>query len=85
MADEEERVLENLLELQLQEQRESLSTINEALASDPSNTELLAVHHLLLYGQNFLFGYRENPREKMLIMLGFTIHLVEYDFVIKSS
>ncbi|KAM1118504.1 hypothetical protein ACFX15_042019 [Malus domestica] len=44
MADEEERVLENLLELQLQEQRESLSTINDALASEPSNTELLALH-----------------------------------------
>ncbi|XP_048444497.1 LOW QUALITY PROTEIN: zinc finger CCCH domain-containing protein 22 [Pyrus x bretschneideri] len=44
MADEEERVLENLLELQLQEQRESLSTINDALASEPNNTELLALH-----------------------------------------
>lgn len=53
MADEEERVLENLLELQLQEQRESLSTINDALASEPKNTELLAVHHLLLYSLTF--------------------------------
>lgn len=48
MANEEERVLENLLELQLQEQRVSLATINDALASEPNNTELLAVHPLLL-------------------------------------
>ncbi|ONI32970.1 hypothetical protein PRUPE_1G396900 [Prunus persica] len=44
MANEEERVLENLLELQLQEQRVSLATINDALASEPNNTEILALH-----------------------------------------
>lgn len=43
MASEEERVLENLLELQLQEQRDSLATLNDALASDPTNPDLLAV------------------------------------------
>jgi len=43
MGSEEERVLENQLELQLQEQRDSLSAIDQALLSDPTNLELLAV------------------------------------------
>ena len=44
MADEEEeRALENQLELQLLEQKDSLSALNDALASDPSNPELLSV------------------------------------------
>ncbi|KAI5669570.1 hypothetical protein M9H77_19423 [Catharanthus roseus] len=42
MADDE-RALEELLELQLQEQRESLGALNDALNDDPSNPELLAV------------------------------------------
>jgi len=43
MGSEEERVLENQLELQLQEQRDSLSAIDQALLSDPTDPELLAV------------------------------------------
>jgi len=43
MANEEERLLEGQLELQLEEQKESLSAIKDALASDPSNAELLSV------------------------------------------
>lgn len=43
MASEEDKALENLLDDQLKEQRESLSAIDEALASDPSNSELLSV------------------------------------------
>lgn len=43
MADDDERLLEEQLEIQLQEQRESLTAIKDALASDPNNTELLSV------------------------------------------
>ncbi|KAL6216002.1 hypothetical protein ACLB2K_015428 [Fragaria x ananassa] len=43
MGSEDERVLENLLELQLQEQRDPLATLNDALASDPTNPELRAL------------------------------------------
>ncbi|CAH2061164.1 unnamed protein product [Thlaspi arvense] len=48
MASEEDKALENLLDIQLKDQRESLSAIDEALASDPSNSELLSVHEELL-------------------------------------
>ncbi|GAB4854700.1 hypothetical protein Ancab_023284 [Ancistrocladus abbreviatus] len=52
MANDEERLLEGQLELQLQEQRESLSAIKDALASDPNNLELLAVHEELVSAIN---------------------------------
>ncbi|KAM0029882.1 putative transcription factor C3H family [Helianthus debilis subsp. tardiflorus] len=49
MADDDERrVLEDQLELQLQEQRESIAALDEALASDPHNPEILEVHAELL-------------------------------------
>ncbi|CAN7063015.1 unnamed protein product [Brassica oleracea var. botrytis] len=48
MASEEDKALEDLLDYQLKDQRESLSAIEEALASDPSNPELLSVHEELV-------------------------------------
>ncbi|KDP33490.1 hypothetical protein JCGZ_07061 [Jatropha curcas] len=48
MASEEERAIESQLELQLQEQEDSLSALNDALASDPSNLELLSVQEELV-------------------------------------
>lgn len=41
--EEEGREIEGQLELQLQEQRDSLSAVEQALASDPSNSDLLEV------------------------------------------
>ncbi|KAJ8751810.1 hypothetical protein K2173_026001 [Erythroxylum novogranatense] len=48
MGSEEERALENQLEIQLQEQKYSLSALGDALAVDPSNLELLSVQEELV-------------------------------------
>lgn len=43
MADEEDRALEEQLEIQLDEQKDALHSLTEALSSDPSDPELLSV------------------------------------------
>ncbi|KAI3969868.1 hypothetical protein MKX01_038336 [Papaver californicum] len=48
MAEDEEMSLEKQLELQLDEQKESLTAIDEALVLDSTNTELLSVHEELV-------------------------------------
>lgn len=56
MADEEERVLENQLEQQLNEQRDSLTALNDAVASDPFNPELQEViYYLVIFVFVFFF------------------------------
>lgn len=57
MANDEERVLEHQLEVQLHEQRESLAALQDALASDASNPELLEVRSFVQY--EFPFGFGE--------------------------
>lgn len=43
MGSEEERLLETQLELQLHEQRDSVTALKDAITSDPANPELLEV------------------------------------------
>ena len=59
MASDEERALEHQLEVQLHEQKESLAALQDALASDASNPELLEVHYFLR-PKEFPFGFRES-------------------------
>ncbi|WCJ30436.1 zinc finger (CCCH-type) family protein / D111/G-patch domain-containing protein [Euphorbia peplus] len=47
-SEEEERALENQLDVQLLEQKDSLLALNDALASDPDNAELLSVQEELV-------------------------------------
>lgn len=59
-SNDEEGLLESQLELQLEEQRDSLSVVKEALVFDPTNPELLTVSPLVLhtapYFQNAAFS-----------------------------
>ncbi|KAK2974702.1 hypothetical protein RJ640_001788 [Escallonia rubra] len=65
MAEQEARLLEEQLQHQLQEQKDSLAAVNHALASDPSNFELLSVGSLL--NPNFpLFSFLSIIREELV-------------------
>ena len=59
MANEEERVLENQLEQHLNEQRDSLTALNDAVASDPFNPELQEVIcYLVIFVFVFVFFFK---------------------------
>ncbi|XP_015884205.1 zinc finger CCCH domain-containing protein 22 [Ziziphus jujuba] len=50
MGSEEERLLETQLEDQLHEQKDSLTALKDAIASDPNNPELLEIYEELVQG-----------------------------------
>lgn len=57
MADDDHKALEEELELQLKEQKESLISLNDALKHDPSDSELIAVSFPSLI-ISFYYGFR---------------------------
>lgn len=74
--EEEGREIEGQLELQLQEQRDSLSAVEQALASDPSNSDLLEVSlfpsrqlFIHLTTQYFRLHRREREKEELVCNL----------------
>ncbi|GMP83816.1 hypothetical protein CsSME_00037602 [Camellia sinensis var. sinensis] len=77
MADEEERVMEEQVELQLQDQRDSLAALKDALSSDPTNPDLLPVYEELVQAIK--------DAEQWLLQLKRARLLREVDSVLDSS
>ncbi|KFK32607.1 hypothetical protein AALP_AA6G266100 [Arabis alpina] len=86
MASEEDKALENLLHLQLIDQRESLSAIDEALASDSSNPELLSVHEELVDAiKDAEEGLMHLKRARLLKEADIVLHGLIHDAGVKSE
>ncbi|CAN8315030.1 unnamed protein product [Cochlearia groenlandica] len=86
MASEEDKALENLLEIQLKDQRESLSAINEAIASDPSNPDLLSVHEELVGAiKEAEEGLLHLKRARLLLEADIVLHGLSHGVGVKAN
>ncbi|KAK4338045.1 hypothetical protein RND71_042532 [Anisodus tanguticus] len=78
MADEEEKALEEQLEVQLEEQKDALSSLTQALSSDPSDPELLSVHEELVQSiKDAEEGLFHLKRSRLLLEIDASLHGVK--------
>ncbi|XP_015083263.1 zinc finger CCCH domain-containing protein 22 isoform X1 [Solanum pennellii] len=75
MANEEDRALEEQLEIQLDEQKDALHSLTEAISSDPSDPELLSVHEELVQSiKDSEEGLLHLKRARLLLEVDASLH-----------